>query len=207
MVRENIKLFFNFLKLMVHHPDPAKRAIQQAITQVEWFPSEDASQQGTLYEHELPLLKETVKRANRFPGPFVEIGTLFGFTTQKIASWKIADKKLITVDNYCWNPWGFTPETHYAVTRNILWYLIHAGQVEQLMLDKDRFFKEYTGKSPCLVFIDADHSHEATKKDIENAKLLGTQIICGHDYNHTGVKQAVDGFGGPQALQGSFWVL
>ena len=52
-------------------------------------------------------------------------------------------------------------------------------------------------KSLDLVYIDADHSYEATKKDIEmwELKVREGGILCGHDYGSPdwpGVKQAVD---------------
>ena len=40
-----------------------------------------------------------------------------------------------------------------------------------------------------FVFIDADHSYEAVKKDILAWKGR-TSFLCGHDYGHPGVKQA-----------------
>ena len=45
-----------------------------------------------------------------------------------------------------------------------------------------------------LVYIDADHSYDAVKKDIDywsrKVKLEG--ILAGHDYNMVSVKKAVD---------------
>ena len=42
-----------------------------------------------------------------------------------------------------------------------------------------------------FVFIDADHSYEAVKKDILAWKDR-TGFLCGHDYGHPGVRQACD---------------
>ena len=165
--------------------------------------------QGAVQEHELPLLEKLVKRANGLPGPIIEIGTLFGFTTQKIALWKSQDKKLVTVDNYCWNPLGVSPEEHYHLTGRILWYLIETGQVDILNTGKDEFFQNYTSGAPSLVFIDADHTYEATLSDIRQARRIGARIICGHDYCdlHAGVMRAVDESGGAAERCGSVWVL
>jgi hypothetical protein len=56
--------------------------------------------EGTvLFPEEHRLLKELVETANTLPGPIVEIGTLFGFTTTRFAVWKKPEKKIITVDN------------------------------------------------------------------------------------------------------------
>lgn len=165
--------------------------------------------QGVVQEYEISLLQELVTHTNGFPGPLIEIGTLFGFTTQKIAFWKDAGKKIITVDNYCWNPRGITSDDHHHLTCKILWYLIQTGHVELLKMSKDVFFKNYQGEAPSLVFIDADHSYEATLSDIRESQRIGAQIICGHDYNddHPGVTRAVDECGGATRLCGSVWVL
>jgi hypothetical protein len=165
--------------------------------------------QGAVQENELPLLEELVHEANGMPGPLIEIGTLFGFTTQKIAFWKDPAKKLITVDNYCWNPLGVSPDEHCHLTRRILWYLIKTEQVELLNTSKDDFFKHYQAEEPSLVFIDADHTYEATLSDIRQARRIGSRIICGHDYCdlHPGVIRAVDESGGPARLCGSVWAL
>jgi len=44
-----------------------------------------------------------------------------------------------------------------------------------------------------MVFIDADHTYEGAKYDIEHWAPRARKLICGHDYtNWEGVKQAVD---------------
>lgn len=165
--------------------------------------------QGVVQEYEISLLQELVTQANGFPGPLIEIGTLFGFTTQKIAFWKDARKKIIAVDNFCWNPRGISSDEHYHLTCKILWYLIKTGHVELLNMSKDDFFKNYQDEAPSFVFIDADHSYEATLSDIQESQRIGARIICGHDYNndHPGVVRAVDECGGASRLCGSVWVL
>jgi len=164
---------------------------------------------GAVRENELTLLEDLVKQATAFPGPLIEIGTLFGFTTQKISFWMDATKKLITVDNYCWNPFGISPEEHYYLTTRILWYLIKTERVKLLNISKDDFFKNYNEEAPSLVFIDADHSYQATLSDIREAQRIGAKIICGHDYTDAfpGIIRAVDESGGPARLDGSVWVL
>ena len=53
-------------------------------------------------------------------GPIIEIGTLFGRSTLVIAANKALERKLITVDNYSWNPIGLDADTHYRITKNLL---------------------------------------------------------------------------------------
>ena len=54
------------------------------------------------------------------PGPIVEIGTLFGWSTRVMALFKDRDRELITVDNYGWNPLGLPPERHQSSTAQTL---------------------------------------------------------------------------------------
>ena len=46
-------------------------------------------EEGTLYlESERELVREAVLQANALPGPIIEVGTLYGYTTAWIAQWK-----------------------------------------------------------------------------------------------------------------------
>ena len=60
-----------------------------------------------------------------------------------------------------------------------------------------------------MVFIDALHTYEGVKADIEAWKDKAEVVLCGHDYSDVwpGVKQAVDeAFGKPDEVHGSIWV-
>jgi hypothetical protein len=167
------------------------------------------SQQATVEPEGLVLLQRLVRESRRYTGPIVEIGTLLGITATQMALAKAPEQKIITVDLYCWNPWGLTPEVHENLTSQMLCYLVQTGHVEQVCMDKDEFYQSYAGPAPALVFLDAMHDYENTKRDIEWARSAGAKIICGHDYSHLhpGVIQIVDELGGPRELAGSVWVL
>lgn len=168
-----------------------------------------ADEGSMLFEVEWQLLKELVEASNRLPGPIVEIGTLFGVTTSRMAVWKVPEKRIITVDNYSWNPWKLSPDTHHALTRRCLHYLIETNQVDLRRQDKDAFFAEYQGEPPSLIFLDADHSYEATRDDIRWAQHIGARVIAGHDYTPTcpGVGRAVEAAGGAARHVGGVWAL
>jgi predicted O-methyltransferase YrrM len=156
-----------------------------------------------------PLLEKLVRESRRHPGPIIEIGTLMGITTTTIALNKAPDQKVITVDKYCWNPWGISSEAHQALAAQVLRYLVETGHVEQVVMCKNEFFETYSGPPPSLVFLDAIHDYEETKKDIEWASRVGAAIISGHDYSadFPGVIEVVHEFGGPRELLGSVWAL
>lgn len=166
-------------------------------------------QQATVEDAGIPLIQKLVREAGNYPGPIIEIGTLLGITTTNMALAKRPEQKIITVDVYCWNPWGLTPDVHCALTSQVLYYLVQSGHVEQIRMDKNEFFKNYRGPAPAMVFLDAMHDYEETKKDILWAKSVSAKIISGHDYcdEFPGVKQIVDESGGPRELGGSVWVL
>jgi predicted O-methyltransferase YrrM len=143
-------------------------------------------------------------------GPMIEIGTLFGFSTLILALSKTPGQRLYTVDNYCWNPLGLSPGAHIAATRAVLREAIAQDDVVLVARDKEAFYREYDGPPPSLFFCDADHSYAATRRDLEWARSVGAQIICGHDYDRTrepGVVQAVEEAGGPRAVVGSLFVI
>lgn len=165
--------------------------------------------QGSVQPNEADLLRKLVERANGFPGPMIEIGALFGMTTVKMARWKAPGKPLVAVDNFAWNPLGLTPAEHQELTRAVLAYLIDTGEVSITVSGKNEFYDAYTGPTPALVFLDAIHDYEETKRDIDWALRCGAKVICGHDYSaeFPGVQQAVDEAGGPAELAGTLWAL
>ncbi len=165
--------------------------------------------QSTLDEAERSLLCQLVEQAGHHDGPIIEIGTLLGLTTTRIALWKSARQRIITVDNYRRNPWRLPPELHHALAAEVLFGLVETGHVEQVRMDKSDFYRAYDGPAPALVFLDAVHTYEETKVDIQWARRVGASIICGHDYceRFPGVIQAVDEFGHPAQLRGSLWSL
>jgi hypothetical protein len=166
-------------------------------------------QQATVELEGIPLIQRLVRESRNFPGPIVEIGTLLGITTTNIALAKAPQQTIITVDLYCWNPWGLAPDVHEALTAQMLHYLVQRGHVERIRMDKNEFYESYRGPAPAMVFLDAVHDYEETCKDIAWAQRAGARIIAGHDYcdEFLGVKQAVDQFGGPQEAAGTVWVL
>ncbi len=166
-------------------------------------------QDATVEPEAIPFLQRLVRESRKHPGPIIEIGTLLGVTTTHMALAKAPEQRIITVDLYCWNPWGLTPAIHEALAAQVLHYLVQTGHVERVKMDKDEFFRAYRGPAPAMVFLDAMHDYENTKKDIEWARRVGAKIISGHDYcdAFSGVKQIVDECGGPRNLAASVWVL
>jgi predicted O-methyltransferase YrrM len=148
----------------------------------------------SLIEVEQALLRRAIEQSAAANGPIIEIGPLFGFTTAMMASWMGGSRKLITVDNYSWNPWGITPEVHRALSSRVLAPFVQPRRVEIVDQDSETFFSTYEGPPPALVFIDGDHSYPSVHKEIAWAKKLQVPIIGGHDYHPRapGVIQAVD---------------
>jgi hypothetical protein len=166
-------------------------------------------QSCTVEPEGLELLIDLVRQSSQHGGPIIEIGTLLGITATRMALAKAPQQKIITVDNYCWNPWNLPPDAHHALAHQTLYYLIETGHVEQLRMEKAQFYATYSGPAPSLVFLDAWHTYEETKKDIEWARAAGARLIAGHDYSDQfpGVTQVVDEFGGPCKLAGSVWLM
>jgi hypothetical protein len=142
------------------------------------------------------------------PGPIVEIGTLFGWSTRIMLCAKAPERELISVDDYSWNPLGLPPDVHHQITSRILADGPKLG-LRQLRIDKAAFYASWSGPPPALVFADAMHTYEDTKADIEWARRAGAHVVCGHDYEAEwpGVIRAVDELGGPRELVETLWVL
>jgi hypothetical protein len=163
---------------------------------------------GTISDEERSFLTELIRESAAEPGPIVEIGTLFGFTTTEMALAKAPARSLIAVDLFAWNPWGLTPTEHRRLTERILRTPVELLNVKLVASSKDAFYKSYDGPPPSLVFLDAIHTYDETKKDIEWALSAGCRFIAGHDYSSEfpGVFQAVNEYGTPE-LRGTVWLL
>jgi len=164
---------------------------------------------GQLSIEEARLLSELVRQSDP-SRPIIEIGTLFGFSTTVMVLAKRPEQRLITVDNFSWNPLGISTKAHFSITSNRLTEAVAHHHVEITRSCKDEFYKSYRGPAPALFFCDADHSYEATKADIQWARSVGASIICGDDYDHPrdkGTAQAVDELGGPRQLAGGLFVM
>src|SRR5262249_29492041 len=188
--------------LLERYLHAARSALRRAVAPLD-------VRQSTLNEDEQSLLRQLVDQASHHHGPIIEIGTLIGVTTSRMALWKSTRQRIITVDNYRRNPWQLPPDLHYALTAQVLFCLVETRQVEQVRMDKSEFYRTYDGPAPALVFLDAVHSYEETKLDIQWARRVRASIICGHDYckRFPGAIQAVDEFGRPAQLRGSLWSL
>jgi len=182
-----------------------KRAVKYMLRRTLF--RHDLAHCGSLANCEYDFLRELVGRANQLPGDFVEIGTLFGSTAQRLAAWKAPGKKVIAVDQFSWNPWVLSPAEHERITANNLYYLTTHNHLEMVKADKNDFYRRSFAVPPALAFLDAVHTYEETRRDILWARQAGVGIICGHDYDHPGVVRAVAGFGGPEQVVGSVWVL
>lgn len=143
------------------------------------------------------------------PGPIVEIGTLFGWSTRVMVLFKEPERELLTVDSYVWNPLSLPAQRHERATGEALDEAVQRYGVRRINQDKAAFYGSYAGPAPALVFLDAIHSYEETRKDIEWARRVQARTICLHDYSpkHPGVVQAVDEAGGPRQLFESLAVL
>lgn len=164
---------------------------------------------GSLSHHDEEGIKEAIKLAEKFEGPIVEIGTLFGHTTILIASIAQPEIKIITVDNFKWNPFGLSASMHKLFTERTLKYIIEHRSTILVNSDASLFYQQYTGVRPSMIFIDADHSYASVVEDIKWAKKIGIPVISGHDFSdeHPGIQKAVkEIFGTNFSLYGTVWI-
>jgi hypothetical protein len=162
---------------------------------------------GTVNNVEFDGLKRLAKEACQFKGPIIEIGTLFGYSTMALAIGKTKNKSLFTIDSFTWNPIGISSKRHEELTRKSLCFLTETQNVEIIKSSSTDFYANYDVESPSMIFIDAAHDYESVKQDIEFGRRVQSNIICGHDYNWPGVKQAVEeSFGNMIETIGEIWV-
>ena len=185
-----------------------KRQLAREVIRSPATPSDLLVEAGTTTEGERSFLAEIVRKSAGEAGPIIEIGTLFGFTTAEMALQKAPDRLLLTVDCFSWNPWGLTSSEHKRLAERVLLIGISRLNVKLIVSDKNAFYKSYAGATPSMVFLDAIHTYEETRKDIEWATGLGCRFIAGHDYSDrfSGVKKAVNEIGSPE-IRETVWLV
>ena len=149
---------------------------------------------GTVDKTEYEGLIKLASEASRlYPQlKILEIGALFGFSTQAILEGSL-NSKVVVIDNFAWNPIGLTPLRHELMLKSNLNYFIRQNRVEIYKgLSSDIKLFDMIHDNVSMVFIDADHSYEGVLCDIKFAKSINAKIICGDDYSFEGVKKAVD---------------
>ena len=164
---------------------------------------------GSISLQEEEGVKRAIQLASGHKGPIVEIGVLFGHTTNFIASVADPSKKIIAVDNFRWNPFGLSPESHKQFTERTLRYIVDHRNTELHSIDSSSFFKTYHGPTPSMIFIDAGHNYEDVLHDIKVSIQMGIPVISGHDFSvqHEGVKKAVvEMFKDNFEVYGTVWV-
>ena len=165
--------------------------------------------EGHISIEEARFLSSLVRKTSK-DDPIIEIGTLFGFSTNVMAISKEKSQKLITVDKFICNPCGMSSDAHKLGTYAALKDACENHNVEIVDQDKDEFYDNYKGLAPGLFFCDAHHDYQPTLHDLVWARKVGAKIICGHDYDlerYPGVVQAVNELGGPSEVVGSLFVL
>lgn len=186
-----------------------QRQVRQAVsTQLDLLENPSLFALGGLTDEEERALAGLVAEAAARPGPVIEFGTLFGLTTRLIAAAAAPHQRVITVDNFCWNPFGLPPALHEAFARKVLRGELASGRVELAAAASGAFRAAYAGPVPALVFLDADHSYAAVRDEIAWARSLGVPLIAGHDYGNPrfGVTRAVDeALPDGVAVHGSLW--
>jgi hypothetical protein len=164
---------------------------------------------GSITEDDEEGIRHAVIHASNYEGPIVEIGALFGHTTNLLASLKRLDVSLIAVENFCWNPFYLPKDMHRQFLKRTIRYAIDHCATRVFEGDAAAFYSANANLKPSLVFIDAGHDYKSVKRDIDWALSTGCPVISGHDYTdiHRGVIKAVDeSFGDNISLYGSVWI-
>lgn len=113
---------------------------------------------------------------------------------------------------FCVDPWksGWDPRDAASVTdmdeaewefdQRMAMYPTVIRKFKGTLLD---FFVKYPDLKPDYVYIDAEHTYEAVRRDIGTALGFGPKAVCGHDYceGWSGVMKAVnERFGAPDMV-------
>lgn len=187
------------LKRYHSNPEDALRMLSEYVSYAE--PGQWGN--GQISDQERDELIRWVVRFKDLPGPIVEIGTLLGYSVQAICEGVMQSgvrKRIYTVDSYGWNPMGIQPYRHRMLTHL---NLVMAKRLTDLVVidsTAEDFYKGFK-EIPSFVFIDANHTYEFVKQDLQFFKDIGSPVIAGHDYDFPDVHRAVHEVLGENGLE------
>ncbi len=121
-----------------------------------------------------------------------ELGAATGNTTSRLLAQCPTLEKLIIAD--IWKPVD-SPQWNMDNMEEIFRKKFQGDKRVGILKGNSWEMAQYVqDESLDFVFIDADHSYECVKKDIEAwlLKIKEGGLLCGHDINLEGVKKAVD---------------
>ena len=151
---------------------------------------------GWMSEKELQFLYDSAKEMKSI----VELGSYLGRSTVALAEG--VKEAVFAVDHWDWKGGGGLKMdgTEYEQ------FLENTKDFDNIIVLKGTTMEasKKIGKVD-MVFIDADHSYEAVKQDIETWLPRTHKLICGHDYDFDEVKKAVDELLEIDGVIGSVW--
>ena len=158
--------------------------------------------EGWMTDEELNFLYELSKKYDTI----AEIGSWKGRSTNALCS---GSKGTITAIDHFEGSASDKDKTHGAIgvyeefTRNTKYF----KNLNVVKKSGDKAVKDFKDKSFDMVFIDAGHTYDEVKKDIDNWMPKTKKILCGHDYSEKwpDVMKAVDEKLKIDGVVGSIW--
>lgn len=147
----------------------------------------------------------------------VEIGAWLGKSSYYLVQHHSAKADIYIIDTWKGTPGELTTAHSLATVKDIFLDFmenmkVHEGKFTAIRSLSVEAAKLFENSSVDFIFIDADHSYQAVRSDIETwqPKLTDTGIIAGHDYTSgwDGVRKAVNAkFGRENILvMGRSWI-
>jgi predicted O-methyltransferase YrrM len=185
------------------------------------FSEDDAVRLALMVQGDTMMTKRELQHIYRMAsgvhGPWIELGSWCGRSFMAAALALPENGSIVAVDLFegAFSDHGdrytdLAPTSswvwdHFQATRNAVAELRPDLEIQVLRMRTNEAAQHIADASVGGVFIDADHSYEAVKSDIENywTKLKTGGILAGHDYweHDPGVIQAVDERFGEQATK------
>lgn len=184
---------------MIREPGPVCRDPYDHLGPVEWVDKQIE------YGEKLENIsgKGLVEHIQKLSGELIgcEIGVCHGFTTELLLKQIPNIKKIYAVDSYPsfvdWDGTRITEERQSETKRRCSNRLSVFGDKVTFIYDTStNFSKQILDDELDFIFIDGDHSYEATLADITNywPKIKKGGIFAGHDINLNTVDAAVKEF-------------
>jgi predicted O-methyltransferase YrrM len=158
--------------------------------------------EGWMTDNELNVLKYLASKCDSI----VEIGSWKGRSTKELL--ESCRGTVYAVDHWLGSAGDLTEIATFNkdIYSEFINNVGHYPNLEVLRGNSVEIASQFNDKTD-MVFIDAGHTYEECKTDIEAWLPKCDKIICGHDYSFPGVIQAVnEKFGKPDHVIDSIWI-
>lgn len=147
---------------------------------------------GWMFKKELEWLYDRAKEM----GTILEVGSWKGRSVHALLLG--CQGPVFAIDHFKGNPSELKGKhqeaTYNDISQTFFENVGHFSNLAMLKMNSQQAVQLFADKSIDMIFIDGEHTYEAVKQDLALWIPKCKKLLCGHDFNMVGVKQALSDY-------------